>query len=229
LHGGPCTASPAVGGELALQEALRVLKRTGAVLSHGAALPVVVVGRLAARPAGAAATQRGPDVGDGPHPGQMVHAYADAAAAMNLVRATAGNGLEDLCDNMRRIRTGPVRHSCRICEVVRAAEFIKSIGASRTPGRARALIEMFAVREADVLDYERALLRGEADASRSQLFSSGAHLVWLGRRVRRVNGHRWGWPGCWPIRSGSSSTPRSPRNKWWTSSTSWIRTANPVG
>src|SRR3712207_616783 len=174
------------------------------VLTYGASMPVVKVGRIAgqyAKPRSsdmdamglpsyrgdmvnaleATADRRRPD------PGRLVRAYANAAAAMNLTRAITGAGLADLhhlhewnMDFVRRSSAGE-RYERVAAEIDRSLRFMSACGVNDDSLRT---VELFASHEMLVLDYERALLRAEDE----RLYLLSAHQLWIGDRTRQLGG-----------------------------------------
>src|ERR1700692_1934954 len=105
----------------------------------------------------------GPDPADREHdPSRLVRAYANASAAMNLVRALTSSGLASLHLvhdwNREFVRTSPAgaRYEALAGEIDRGLRFMNACGvADRTLKTA----EIYASHEALVLDYERSMLR----------------------------------------------------------------------
>ena len=153
------------------------------VLTYGACMPVVKVARIA----GQYAKPRSSDIdalglpsyrGDMvngfapdaaarvPDPPRLVRAYANAAAAMNLVRALTASGLADLHLvhdwNNDFVRTSPAgaRYEALAGEIDRALTFMSACGVD---DRNLQTADFYASHEALVLDYERAMLRLSTD------------------------------------------------------------------
>ena len=173
------------------------------VLTYGTSMPVVKLGRIA----GQYAKPRSSDLdatglpsyrGDminaiqptaearTPDPGRLLRAYANAAAAMNLVRAITGGGLADLhrlhewnMDFVRQSSAGE-RYERVATEIDRSLRFMSACGVDDSSLRT---VDMFASHEMLVLDYERALLRLEGD----KLYLVSAHQVWIGERTRQLD------------------------------------------
>jgi len=116
-----------------------------------------------------------------------VRAYANAAAAMNLIRAITGAGLADLhrlhewnMDFVRGSNAGE-RYERVAGEIDRSLQFMSACGVDDSSLRT---VEMFASHEMLVLDYERALLRLEGE----RLYLLSAHQLWIGDRTRQIDG-----------------------------------------
>lgn len=179
------------------------------VLTYGASLPVVKVGRIAgqyAKPRSASTDSLGLPVYRGdivnsliakpelrvPDPGRMIRAYANAGAAMNLVRALTAAGMADLGQlhdwNRDFVRLSPAgeRYEALASEIDRGLRFMSACGVTDTSLHTT---EIFASHEALLLDYERALLRlDNADADNPKLYNLSSHFLWIGERTRQLDG-----------------------------------------
>ena len=97
----------------------------------------------------------------------MIRAYANAGAAMNLVRALTGTGMADLPLvhdwNKDFVRTSPAgeRYEAVAAEIDRALRFMAACGVE---DRSLHSVEFYASHEALLLDYERAMLRLDTPA-----------------------------------------------------------------
>ena len=113
LQGGDCAETFADNTESHLLANARTLLQMAVVLTYGASLPVVKVARVAGqytKPRSAATDALGPAGLPRRHdqlagadaearvadPQRMIRAYANSAAAMNMLRAYLGGGLADL-------------------------------------------------------------------------------------------------------------------------------------
>ncbi len=121
-------------------------------------------------------------------PGRMIRAYANAAAAMNLVRAITGAGLADLhhlhewnMDFVRESSAGE-RYERVANEIDRSLRFMSACGVDDHSLRT---VELYASHEMLVLDYERSLLRGDEG---DKLYLLSAHQLWIGERTRQLDG-----------------------------------------
>lgn len=208
LQGGDCAETFANNTEPHLRGNIRTILQMSAVLTYGASMPVVKIGRIA----GQYAKPRSRDVDDSglqsyrgdmvnalaknpelrvPDPSRMIRAYANAGATMNLVRALTSGGMADLNEvhnwNREFVRTSVAgeRYEAIATEIDRALRFMSACGVSDQSLHAT---EIFASHEALVLDYERAMLRLDPDTTTPRLFSLGAHFLWIGERTRALNG-----------------------------------------
>ncbi|GAA3529371.1 3-deoxy-7-phosphoheptulonate synthase class II [Amycolatopsis ultiminotia] len=209
LQGGDCAETFESNTEPHIRANLRTLLQMAVVLTYGASLPVVKVSRIAgqyAKPRSAATDALGLPVYRGdiinslvpkpelrvPDPGRMIRAYANAGAAMNLVRALTGAGMADLHQvhdwNKDFVASSPAgeRYEALAAEIDRGLRFMNACGVSDTSLHST---EIFASHEALLLDYERALLRlDRADAVTPKLYSLSSHFLWIGERTRQLDG-----------------------------------------
>jgi len=215
LQGGDCAETFADNTEPHIRANIRTLLQMAVVLTYGASMPVVKLARIA----GQYAKPRSSDIdalglrsyrgdminGFAPEapvrehdPSRLVRAYANASAAMNLVRALTSSGLASLHLahdwNREFVRTSPAgaRYEALAAEIDRGLRFMSACGVA---DRNLQTAEIYAIHEALVLDYERAMLRlagGEADGAgedrQPQLYDLSAHYLWVGERTRQLEG-----------------------------------------
>jgi 3-deoxy-7-phosphoheptulonate synthase len=182
------------------------------VLTYGASLPVVKVARIAgqyAKPRSSDTDSLGlksyrgdmvngfaADASVREHdPSRLVRAYANASAAMNLVRALTSSGLASLHLvhdwNREFVRTSPAgaRYEALAGEIDRGLNFMSACGVN---DRNLDTAEIYASHEALVLDYERAMLRLSDEFPREspepRLYDLSAHFIWIGERTRQLDG-----------------------------------------
>jgi 3-deoxy-7-phosphoheptulonate synthase len=208
LQGGDCAETFVNNTEPHLRATVRTLLQMAIVLTYGASLPVVKVGRIAGQYAkprsspvdalglpsyrgdivNALTPDRAARVAD---PSRMVRAYANAGAAMNLVRAMTTTGMADLTmvhdwnkDFVRRSRAGE-RYEALAAEIDYALRFMAACGVEDHNLRG---VELYASHEALLLDYERAMLRLETSGATPKLYDLSAHFLWVGERTRQLDG-----------------------------------------
>jgi len=208
LQGGDCAETFVDNTEPHIRSTIRTLLQMAVVLTYGASLPVVKVGRIAgqyAKPRSSPADALGlpsyrgdivhssaPDAASRvPDPSRMVRAYANAGAAMNLVRALTATGMADLTmvhdwnkDFVRRSRAGE-RYEALAGEIDRALRFMHACGVEDYRMHTT---ELYASHEALLMDYERAMLRLDTRAEQPRLYNVGAHFLWVGERTRQLDG-----------------------------------------
>jgi len=204
LQGGDCAETFVDNTEPHLRANIRTLLQMAVVLTYGASMPVVKVGRLAgqyAKPRSAPTDAFGLPSYRGdminsliqepaarvPDPGRMIRAYANAAAAMNLTRALTAAGLADLHRvhdwNKEFVARSPAgaRYNAVASEIDRGLRFMAACGVDDASLHG---VELFASHEALVLDYERAMLR----LHEGKLYDLSAHFLWVGERTRQLDG-----------------------------------------
>ncbi|MBN1172957.1 MAG: 3-deoxy-7-phosphoheptulonate synthase class II [Micromonosporaceae bacterium] len=205
LQGGDCAETFADNTESHLIANARTLLQMAVVLTYGASLPVIKVGRVAGqytKPRSAAIDARGlpsyrgdminsiePDpqarVAD---PQRMIRAYANASSAMNMLRAYLSGGLADLHAvhdwNKGFVRTSPAgqRYDTIAMEIDRALAFIRACG--MTDDEALRRVTLYCSHEALALEYERALTR----VAGGRPYGLSGHFLWIGERTRQIEG-----------------------------------------
>ena len=215
LQGGDCAETFVDNTEPHIRANIRTLLQMAVVLTYGASMPVVKVARIAgqyAKPRSSDTDALGlksyrgdmvngfaPDAAVREHdPSRLVRAYANASAAMNLVRALTSSGTASLHQvhdwNREFVRTSPAgaRYEALAGEIDRGLRFMS---ACRVDDRNLDTAEIYASHEALVLDYERAMLRmniaDPADPTSDgppKLYDLSAHYVWIGERTRQLDG-----------------------------------------
>ncbi|WP_020657734.1 class II 3-deoxy-7-phosphoheptulonate synthase [Amycolatopsis benzoatilytica] len=209
LQGGDCAETFESNTEPHIRANLRTLLQMAVVLTYGASLPVVKVGRIAgqyAKPRSSGTDALGLPVYRGdiinslvpkpelrvPDPGRMIRAYANAGAAMNLVRALTGAGMADLHQvhdwNKDFVSSSPAgeRYEALAAEIDRGLRFMNACGVTDASLQST---EIFASHEALLLDYERALLRlDSSDSANPKLYNQSSHFLWIGERTRQLDG-----------------------------------------
>lgn len=212
LQGGDCAETFTNNTEPHIKGNIRTLLQMAVVLTYGASMPVVKLARIAgqyAKPRSADIDALGlksyrgdmvnglaPDAAAREHdPARLVRAYANASAAMNLVRALTSSGLASLYLvhdwNREFVRTSPAgaRYEALAAEIDRGLKFMSACGVADQELETAAI---YASHEALVLDYERAMLRlSSADYGENgepQLYDLSAHYLWIGERTRQLDG-----------------------------------------
>jgi 3-deoxy-7-phosphoheptulonate synthase len=209
LQGGDCAETFADVRADIIRAKLKTVLQMAVVLTYGAALPVVKVGRLAGqygKPRSKAVEVRDGvelpayrgDMVNGlefapeqrrPDPQRLVEAYHRSSATLNLVRAFTQGGYADLRQvhdwnkDFVRDSVAGQRYERMAGEIDRALTFMHACGVDPEEFKR---VEFFAGHEALVLDYERALTRID---SRSGLpYDVSGHFVWVGERTRQLDG-----------------------------------------
>ncbi len=207
LQGGDCAETFAANTAEGIRGKVRTLLQMAVVLTYGASVPVVKVGRLAGQYAKPRSTDieastglssyRGDAVNElygdrTPDPARMVRAYANSAATMNFMRAMSTDGSADLAAvhdwNTAFVAGSPAkaRYEALATDIERALAFMRACGLdlermSETHG-----VELYSSHEALLLEYEWALTR--TDEASGVPYDLSAHLVWIGERTRQLDG-----------------------------------------
>ena len=205
LQGGDCAETFADNTESHLLANARTLLQMAVVLTYGASLPVVKVGRVAGqytKPRSAPLDSLGLPAYRGDlvnsldadpaarvaDPQRMVRAYANASSAMNMLRAYLAGGLADLAGlhtwNKDFVRASPAgeRYEAIAREIDRALRFMQACGL--TDDEALRTVTLFCSHEALALEYERPLARIVGDTP----YGLSGHYLWIGERTRQLDG-----------------------------------------
>jgi 3-deoxy-7-phosphoheptulonate synthase len=209
LMGGDCAETFESATAESIRAKLKTVLQMAIVLTYGASLPVVKVGRMAGqyfKPRSSAVERRdGVEItsyyGDGvnalpfeaagrvPDPQRLVRSYHTASSTLNLVRAFTQGGYADLRQvhawNQDFVAETPAgnRYEQVAGEIDRALSFMAACGADPEEFRR---VEFYAGHEALVLDYEKALTR--IDSRTGDLYDVSGHFVWIGERTRQLDG-----------------------------------------
>ena len=211
LQGGDCAESFAEFHPDNIRDTFRVLLQMAVVLTFGAAMPVVKVGRMAgqfAKPRSEATetingvtlpSYRGDNVNAieftaearTPDPARMVQAYNQSAATLNLLRAFAQGGYADLHRvhqwNMGFVADTELGAKYRDLanRLDETLQFMAACGlTSETTPQIRET-EFFTSHEALMLPYEQAMTR--VDSLTGDWYDTSAHMVWVGERTRQLD------------------------------------------
>lgn len=209
LMGGDCAETFEANTADSIRARLKTVLQMAVVLTYGAGMPVVKIGRLAGqyfKPRSAPTETRGgvtlPSYfGDGVNgidfdarsrhldPTHLLDAYNASSATLNLVRAFTQGGYADLRqvhawnqDFVRDSAAG-VRYEELAAEIDRALAFMHACGIDPEEFRR---VDLYAAHEALVLDYERPLVR--TDSRTGNPYSVSGHFLWLGDRTRDLDG-----------------------------------------
>ena len=211
LQGGDCAESFAEFSADNIRDTFRVMLQMAVVLTYGAKVPVIKVGRMAgqfAKPRSAPTeviggveypSYRG-DIVNGfeptqeariPDPGRMLQAYTQAAASLNLLRAFSTGGFADI-HRVHAWTLGFAEHdkaeryrelSNRISD---ALDFMNAAGVTSVTAPELASVEFYTSHEALLLEYEEALCR--IDSITGQPVAGSGHMIWIGDRTRQPDG-----------------------------------------
>ena len=208
LQGGDCAETFADATADNIRDRIKTVLQMAAVLTYGASVPVIKIGRIAgqyAKPRSSGAetregvtlpAYRGDMVNDFefdevarvPDPQRLVRAYHAAASTLNLVRAFTTGGFADLryvhdwnkgfVTNAANSRYERLAH-----DIDKAMKFMAACGADFDR---MGTTEYFASHEALLLDYERPMTR--IDSRTGLPYDTSAHFVWVGERTRDLDG-----------------------------------------
>jgi 3-deoxy-7-phosphoheptulonate synthase len=208
LQGGDCAETFASATADNIRDRVKTILQMAAVLTYGASMPVVKVGRMAGQYAKPRSSDgetregvtlpayRGDMVNDyeftpqsrTPDPGRLVQAYHRSSATLNLVRAFTTGGFADL-RHVHDWNKGFVanaanaRYERLARDIDKAMRFMQACGADFEAMRTT---EFFSAHEALVLDYERPLTR--VDSRTGDLYDTSGHFIWVGERTRDLDG-----------------------------------------
>ncbi len=212
LQGGDCAESFAEHHADNIRDTFRVMLQMSTVLTFGAKMPVVKVGRMAgqfAKPRSAdtetqdgveLASYRG-DIINGiefteearvPDPNRQIAAYRQAASTLNLLRAFAKGGYADLTE-VHRWNQGFVadskqgeRYEKIANQIDEAILFMEACGINSQTAPQLGMVDFFTSHEALLLGYETALTR--LDSTSGDYYDTSAHMLWIGDRTRQPDG-----------------------------------------
>ncbi|WP_299445204.1 class II 3-deoxy-7-phosphoheptulonate synthase [uncultured Phycicoccus sp.] len=208
LQGGDCAETFASATADNIRDRVKTILQMAAVLTYGASMPVVKVGRMAGQYAKPRSSDdetregvtlpayRGDMVNDyeftpesrAPDPDRLVRAYHASSATLNLVRAFTTGGFADL----RHVHdwnrgfvgnTAFARYERLAKDIDKAMRFMAACGADFDAMRTT---EFFSAHEALLLDYERPLTR--VDSRTGDLYDTSGHFIWVGERTRDLGG-----------------------------------------
>jgi 3-deoxy-7-phosphoheptulonate synthase len=206
------TETGAAYAAVAIRERLQILLQMAAVLTYGAALPVLKIGRIAGQfvkprssptedgPDGEIPVFRGHMIHDDaataaartPDPERMLQGYLYSAAALNLVRAFTKGGFADLTQvhrwNQDFVASSPQgrRYEALASEIERALAFMAACGIDLEATPQLHQVDVWTSHEGLLLDYEEALTR--RDSITGDWYDCSAHMLWIGNRTRALDG-----------------------------------------
>ncbi|GAC1477278.1 MAG: 3-deoxy-7-phosphoheptulonate synthase class II [Acidimicrobiales bacterium] len=212
LQAGDCAESFHEFSADNIRDKLRVILQMAVVLTYGAGVPVVKVGRMAgqfAKPRSSPTEKigdlvlpsfRGHIVNDDaptpeartPDPQRLVAAYHQSASTLNLVRAFVKGGFADLSQvhiwNQQFVTasTEGRRYEQIASEIDRALRFMRACGIQLADEAALQQVDFWTSHEALLLGYEEALTR--RDSLTGDWYDCSAHMLWLGERTRELDG-----------------------------------------
>jgi len=208
LQGGDCAESFADFNAQNIKNLFKLMLQMNMVLMYSTGKPVVKVGRIA----GQFAKPRSSDFEekDGvklpsyrgdiinsiefseearvPNPANMLKAYNQSAATLNLLRAFSRGGLADLNKvhqwNLDFIKDNPLgkRYEELSDKIDHAMKFMAACGLTSDVMPQLHQTTLYTSHEALLLNYEQALTR--QDTETGEWYDCSAHMLWIGDRTR---------------------------------------------
>ncbi len=211
LQGGDCAESFAAFQADQIRDTFKVMLQMAMVLTYGAKVPVIKVGRMAgqfAKPRSAPTeliggvelpSYRGDIINELdftpeariPNPDKMLQAYTQAAATLNLLRAFSTGGYADVhqVHGWTLGFTGaPEAEKYRAMaeRISDTLDFMKAAGLSTETNHELQTVEFYTSHEALLLEYEEALTR--IDSTSGKWLAGSGHMLWIGDRTRQPDG-----------------------------------------
>ncbi|KAA9110937.1 class II 3-deoxy-7-phosphoheptulonate synthase [Microbacterium rhizomatis] len=208
LQGGDCAETFAGATAEQIRNRIKTVLQMAVVLTYGASMPVVKMGRMAgqfAKPRSSDTETRGDvtlpayrgDIVNGfdftegsrtADPARLLKGYHTAASTINLIRAFTQGGFADLREVHswnRGFAENPANQQYeRLAhEIDRAIKFMEAAGADFDELRR---VEFYTGHEGLLMDYERPMTR--IDSRTGTPYNTSAHFVWIGERTRDLNG-----------------------------------------
>jgi 3-deoxy-7-phosphoheptulonate synthase len=208
LQGGDCAETFSGATAEQIRNRVKTVLQMAVVLTYGASMPVVKMGRMAgqfAKPRSSDFETRGDvtlpayrgDIVNGydftpesreADPARLVKGYHTAASTLNLIRAFTQGGFADL----RQVHSwnqgfaaNPAnqRYEKLAKEIDRAIKFMTACGADFEALRRT---EFYTSHEGLLMDYERPMTR--IDSRTGTPYNTSAHFIWIGERTRDLDG-----------------------------------------
>jgi 3-deoxy-7-phosphoheptulonate synthase len=208
LQGGDCAETFADATADRIRNRVKTVLQMAVVLTYGASMPVIKVGRMAgqfAKPRSSDTETRGDvtlpayrgDIVNGydftpesreADPARLVKGYHTAVSTLNLIRAFTQGGFADLREVHswnKGFAENPAnsRYEGMAREIDRAVRFMEACGANFDEIKG---VEFYSSHEALLMDYERPLTR--IDSRTGTPYDVSAHLLWVGERTRDIDG-----------------------------------------
>ncbi len=211
LQGGDCAESFDEFSADNLRDTFKVFLQMAMVLTFGAKVPVVKVGRMAgqmAKPRSAPTetvdgvelpSYRG-DIINGfdftpeariPDPQRMLQAYTQAAASLNLLRAFSTGGFADM-HHVHAWTLGftdaddAARYRDIANRIQDTIDFMAAAGITSGTTHEFSTVDFYTSHESLLLEYEEALTR--VDSTTGTTIAGSGHMIWIGDRTRQPDG-----------------------------------------
>ncbi len=211
LQGGDCAESFSEFNADLIRDTYKVMLQMAVVLTYGAKVPVVKIGRVAgqfAKPRSAGTetkdgvelpSYRGDIVNDIdftsdsriPDPQRMLRAYTQSAASLNLLRAFSQGGFADI-HHVHSWNQGfananaSAKYQKLANRISDALDFMTAAGVNSDNTHSLHAVNFYTSHEALLLEYEEALCR--VDSTTGLPLAGSGHLIWIGDRTRQPDG-----------------------------------------
>ncbi|MDQ0648801.1 3-deoxy-7-phosphoheptulonate synthase [Microbacterium natoriense] len=208
LQGGDCAETFAGATAEQIRNRIKTVLQMAVVLTYGASMPVVKMGRMAgqfAKPRSSDDETRGDvtlpayrgDIVNGydftegsrrADPGRLLQGYHTAVSTLNLIRAFTQGGFADLREVHswnKGFAQNPAnqRYERMAADIDRAIKFMEAAGADFDELKR---VEFFTGHEGLLMDYERPMTR--IDSRTDTPYNTSAHFLWIGERTRELDG-----------------------------------------
>ncbi|WP_135505500.1 class II 3-deoxy-7-phosphoheptulonate synthase [Roseovarius aestuariivivens] len=211
LQGGDCAEAFDQFSANAIRDTFKVMLQMAMVLTYGAKVPVIKVGRMAgqfAKPRSAPTetvngvelpSYRGDIINELdfspeariPNPGKMLQAYTQAAATLNLLRAFSTGGYADVHE-VHSWTLGftegekAERYREMAARISDTLDFMKAAGIDSDNAPTLKTVDFYTSHEGLLLEYEEALCR--LDTTSGKWLAGSGHMLWIGDRTRQPDG-----------------------------------------
>ena len=207
LQGGDCAETFAGATAEQIRNRLKTLLQMAVVLTYGASMPIVKMGRMAgqfAKPRSSDYETQGDltlrayrgDIVNGfpftpesreADPQRLIRGYHTSASTLNLIRAFTQGGFADLREVHswnRGFAANPAnqRYASLASEIDRAVKFMEAAGADFDELKR---VEFYTSHEGLLMDYERPMTR--IDSRNGTPVNTSAHFLWIGERTRGMD------------------------------------------
>lgn len=208
LQGGDCAETFVDATADRIRNRVKTLLQMAVVLTYGASMPVIKMGRMAGQfakprssdtetregltlPAYRGDAVNGYDFTEesrNPDPKRLLQAYNTSSSTLNLIRAFTMGGFADL-RSVHEWNKGFIdnpansRYETMAKDIDRAIKFMAACGANFNELRTT---EFYTSHEGLLFDYERPMTR--IDSRTGTPYDTSAHFIWIGERTRQLDG-----------------------------------------
>ena len=211
LQGGDCAEAFDQFSADSIRDTFKVMLQMAVVLTYGAKVPVVKVGRMAgqfAKPRSAPTevvngqelpSYRGDIINELaftpeariPDPQKMLQAYTQAAATLNLLRAFSTGGYADVHQVHAWTlgftdREEAEKYREMASRISDTLDFMKAAGLESSSNHNLQTVDFYTSHESLLLEYEEALCR--LDSTSGKWLAGSGHMIWIGDRTRQPDG-----------------------------------------